>query len=148
MPGPDAGPQGPQDETDLKAERWELLDHVTALTDKLMIALAFVWLGLLILDFTQGLGPALQAVSTAIWALFGLDFVVKFAIAPQKAAYLRRNWLTAVSLLLPAFRALRAFRAFRLLRAARAVRSVGLLRLVTSLNRGMRALGHAVGRRG
>jgi voltage-gated potassium channel len=137
-----------QVQEDLKAERWELLDHVTALTDKLMIALAFVWLGLMILDFTRGLGPVLQGLSTAIWVQFGLDFAIKFAIAPRKVAYLRRNWLTALALLLPAFRALRAFRAFRLLRAARAARSVGLLRLVTSLNRGMRALGHALGRRG
>jgi voltage-gated potassium channel len=49
---------------------------------------------------------------------------------------------------LPAFRALRVFRAFRLLRAARAVRSLSLLRLVTSLNRGMGALGDTLGRRG
>ncbi|HEX8203740.1 MAG TPA: potassium channel family protein, partial [Isosphaeraceae bacterium] len=140
--------QEPQNRRDLQGERWELLDHVTALTDKLMTALAFVWLGLLVLDFTRGLSPAMQAVSTGIWVVFGLDFAVKLAIAPRKGQFLRRNWLTVVALLLPAFRVLRVLRAFRFLRAARAARSVGLLRLVTSLNRGMRALGRAMGRRG
>jgi hypothetical protein len=36
-----------------------------------MVARAFVWLGLLIVDFTRDLGPALQSVSTGIWVLFG-----------------------------------------------------------------------------
>jgi voltage-gated potassium channel len=129
-------------------QRWELLTHINALTDKPMIALSFVWLGLLILDFTQGLGPMLQTIANVIWALFVLDFVIEVVIAPHKLDYLRRNWLTAVSLLLPALRVLRVFGALRVLRAARAVRSVSLLRLLTSLNRGMRALGRTLGRRG
>ncbi len=132
----------------LQDERWELLTHVTAITDKLMVALAMVWLGLLIVEFTQGLGPKLQFVVYAIWVIFVLDFVIKFAIAPRKASYLKRNWLTAISLLLPAFRVLSVFRVFRLLRFARAARSVGLLRLLTSMNRGMRALGQTLGSRG
>jgi voltage-gated potassium channel len=61
---------------------------------------------------------------------------------------LRRNWLTALALVLPAFRVLRVLRAFRFFRAARAARSVGLLRLLTSLNRGMRATRRALRRRG
>ncbi len=132
----------------LQDERWELLTHVTAITDKLMVALAMVWLGLLIVEFTQGLGPKLQLVVYAIWIVFVLDFAIKFAFAPRKAAYLRRNWLTAISLLLPAFRVLSVFRVFRLLRFARAARSVGLLRLITSMNRGMGALGQTLGSRG
>ena len=132
----------------LKDERWSLLEQINALTDKPMTALSFVWLGLLILDFTQGLSPLLQTISYAIWALFVLDFIIELIIAPQKLDYLQHNWLTAVALLLPALRVLRIFRALRLLRAARAVRSVSLLRVVTSLNRGMRAIGKTLGRRG
>lgn len=132
----------------LQQERWELLERINAATDTPLIALAFVWLGLLVLDFTSGLGPLLQTVSNVIWALFVADFVIEFTIAPHKRAYLRRNWLTAVSLLLPALRVLRFARVVRLLRAARATRSLSLLRLITSLNRGMRALGNVLGRRG
>jgi voltage-gated potassium channel len=53
-----------------------------------------------------------------------------------------------VSLLLPALRVLRIFRAFRALRAARAARSLSLVRLVTSINRGVGAARSTLGRRG
>lgn len=136
------------DQPDIKQERWALLEQIDAALDKPMIALAFVWLGLLILDFTQGLSPLLQTISDVIWGLFVLDFVLGFTIAPFKVQYLQRNWLTALSLMLPALRLLRLFRLFRVLRAARAVRSIGMIRLLTSLNRSMRAIGNALGRRG
>ena len=132
----------------LHSERWTLLEQINTLTDKPMIALSFVWLGLLILDLTRGLSPILQTSSTIIWALFALDFGIELIIAPDKRDYLKRNWLTAVSLLLPALRIVRVFRIFRVLRAARAARSVSLLRVVTSLNRGMRAAGKTLGQRG
>lgn len=132
----------------LKQQRWELLEQLNTLTDKPMIALSFAWLGLLVLDLTRGLAPLLQNLSDVIWALFVIDFVVEISIAPHKRDYLRRNWLTAISLMLPALRVLRIFRALQLLRATRAARSLILLRLLTSLNRGMRALGRIVGRRG
>ncbi len=132
----------------LQHQRWKLLRQINDLTDRPMIALAFVWLVLLVLDFTRGLSPALQLLSHGIWGLFALDFAIEFTIAPRKLVYLRRNWLTALSLLLPAFRALRAVRALRVFRLARAARSLRLLRLVTSLNRGMAALRRTVVRHG
>jgi voltage-gated potassium channel len=135
-------------EEELRRERWQLLEQIDAALDKPMIALAFVWLALLVLDLTRGLSPLLQTVSDLIWALFVLDFLLGIIIAPHRRAYLRRNWLTALSLLLPALRVLRLFRALRLLRATRAVRSLNLLRLLTSLNRGMRAIGATLGRHG
>lgn len=136
------------DQPDIKQERWALLEQIDAALDKPMIALAFVWLGLLILDFTRGLSPMLQTISDVIWGLFVLDFVLGFTIAPHKLQYMQRNWLTALSLMLPALRLLRLFRLFRVLRAARAVRSIGMIRLLTSLNRSMRAIGNVLGRRG
>jgi voltage-gated potassium channel len=137
-----------ENQHDLKQKRWELLAHVNRLTDTPMIALSFVWLLLLIIDFTTGLSSLLQIVSYVIWALFVADFAIEIMIAPHKGDYLRRNWLTAVSLLLPALRVFRLFRVLRLLRAARASRSLSLIRLVTSLNRGMRSVGKTLGRRG
>lgn len=135
--------------TDLHNERWKLLEQIDRALDKPLIALSFVWLGLLIYDFTQGgLSPLLQNISDGIWAIFILDFVLGIVIAPRKLEYLRRNWLTAVSLVIPALRLLRFFQAFRLLRAVRAIRSINLLRLITSLNRGMRTLSRTLGRRG
>ena len=142
-------PETPTDETrDLRDERWELLRQIDELADKPLTALSFVWLILLIVDLTAALNPLLQTLSNVIWALFILDFLVGIVIAPHKKAYLRHNWLTAIALLLPALRILRIFRAFRVLRAARGVRSLTMVRLVTSINRGMRAVRFTLGRRG
>jgi len=138
----------PEHDHELHTARWELLEQVNELTERPMIALSFVWLGLLIIDFTAGLSPLLQIVSNVIWALFVLDFFLELVIAPRKLAYLRRNWLGALSLALPALRGLRILPALRLVRAARAARSLRLFRLITSLNRGMRALGTTLSRRG
>jgi voltage-gated potassium channel len=132
----------------VRSQRQELLEQIDRLTDAPMVALSFVWLGLLILDLTVGTSPLLQNLSYAIWGLFIADFLLGFSIAPHKLGYLRRNWLTVISLLVPALRSLRVFRAFRVLRLARATRSLSLLRLLTSLNRGMRAIRTMLSRRG
>ena len=113
-----------------------------------MVVLGFVWLGLLALELTRGISAALETLGTAIWLLFIGDFCFRLALAPEKWPYVRRNWLTAVSLLVPALRVFRFARVVRLLRVGRAARGLRLLRVVTSLNRGMRALGQTMGRRG
>ena len=132
----------------LQHERWTLLNQINTFTETPLVMLSFVWLGLLVIDFTQGLSPFLQTLSTVIWGIFVADFIIEIVIAPHKGLYLRRHWLTAVSLLLPALRVFRLVRVVRVLRAARATRSLGLVRLVTSLNRGMGALSRLMGRRG
>ena len=137
-----------QESQRLQDERWELLEQIDQMADKPLIALSFVWLILLIIDLTAGLGPLLTNLVYVIWALFVLDFVVGIVIAPDATRYLRRNWLTGLALLLPALRIFRIFRAFRFLRAARGLRSVNLVRVVTTINRGMKAVSNTLGRRG
>jgi voltage-gated potassium channel len=132
----------------LRKERWRLLLEVQALVEVPLTILGFVWLALLILEFTSGLPSPLQTLANIIWALFVVDFLVRLVIAPSKGVFLRRNWLSAISLLLPALRVLRTIRAFRLLRAVRLTRSVSLVRLITSLNRGLRSTRRAFGQRG
>lgn len=113
-----------------------------------MILLGFLWLALLLLELTRGLGTHLERISLGIWGVFVLDFALRLVLAPHKGAYLRRNWLTALALAVPALRLFRVFRLVRLFRVARAARGVRLVRVVTSLNRGMRALGKSMSRRG
>src|SRR3954468_13031699 len=119
----------PDDRHALNIERGRLLRQLAAALDRPMTALAFVWLGLLVLDLTRGLTGWLAALNNLIWGLFVAHFALEFALAPDKGRYLRKSWLTAVALLLPALRVLRVFRAFRALRAARAVRGAGLARI-------------------
>ena len=141
-------PDLPDNPTTPDDERWELLQQINDMTEKPLIALSFVWLLLLIIDLTAGLNPFLDTLVYIIWALFILDFLIEIVIAPDNVRYLKHNWLTAVALFIPALRFLRIFRAFRALRAARSLRSVNLVRVLTSLNRGMKAASRTLGQRG
>jgi voltage-gated potassium channel len=132
----------------LARERARLLIRFRQWMEMPLLVLGFVWLVLLVVDLTRGLHPMLAALSAIIWIVFIIEFLIELVLAPRKVAYLRSQWLTVLSLALPALRVLRVARALRVLRAARAVRGARLLRVITGLNRGMRALGTSMGRRG
>ncbi|MBD2774009.1 ion transporter [Iningainema tapete] len=129
-------------------ERGEVLQQLEDWLETPMLVLGFAWLALFVIELIWGLNPLLEAVSTSIWIIFILDFLVKLALAPRKLSYLKSNWLTAFSLMLPALRTFRIVRVVRTLRTVRAVRGLRLLRVMTRANRSMRALGASVSRRG
>lgn len=129
-------------------QRQLLLARLKRWLDRPMSVLGLAWLVLLMVDLLHGLPRGLQVLSNAIWVVFIVDFVVEFLLAPRKLAYLRRNWLTALSLLAPALRFLRFARLARGTRALRLAREVRLLRIVSSVNRGLKALGAHMARRG
>jgi len=130
---------------ELYEERQSLIARIEDWLDMPMLILGFVWLGLLIYEFIWTLSPTLELAGTIIWIIFIIDFAVKFMLAPDKFDYVKTNWLTVLSLIVPALRVFRAFRIFRLVRTARGLR---LFRVVTSLNRGMKALSESFSRRG
>lgn len=132
----------------LTKERWAVLHQLEDFLETPMLVLGFVWLALLVIELTGNLSPALQFIGGAIWILFILDFALKFVLAPDKTDYLKANWLTALALVVPALRVFRIFRVLSILRAARATRGLRLFRLLSSANRGMRALGRTMQRRG
>jgi voltage-gated potassium channel len=129
-------------------ERWELLHWLDRMMAGPLVVLSFVWLALLVLEFVVGTDTRLELLFYAIWVVFIVEVVVQLVIAPNRRSYLRRNWLKVLALIVPALRALRALSALRFLRAAGAVRSASLLRLLTSLNRGMGALSRTLDRTG
>ena len=132
----------------IENERREILETLEAWLETPLLVLGFVWLGLLIAEFVLGEGPLINGISNLIWVIFIIDFAVKFTLAPKKIDYLKLNWLTVIALALPALRIFRIFRVARVLRAARFARGVRLVRVLTSLNRGLKALGSSLGRRG
>ena len=132
----------------VQRQRWRLLVQLTSAAELPMAVLSAAWLLLLVLELAIGLPPALQAVNYFIWGLFVLQFVLEFTIAPDKLPYLRRNWMTALALVLPAFRLLRFLRILRILRVAAAARSLSLIRILLSLNRGISVLRRVMTRRG
>lgn len=132
----------------LDNERREILQQLEDWLEVPMLMLGFAWLVLLLIEFVRGLNPLLEILSTIIWVIFILDFAVKFTLAPRKISYLKTNWLTAIALVVPALRVFRIVRVVRVLRVTRAARGLRLVRVITSLNRGMKALGASMGRRG
>lgn len=125
--------------------RFKALQQLEDWLETPMLILAFVWLALLILELTCCESAWFNIFGAIIWGIFLTDFVVKLVLAPYKLAYLKRNWLAAISLLIPA---LRIFRVVRLLRVVRVGRGLQLFRIVSSLNRSMHALGASLSRRG
>ncbi len=129
----------------LTNERYALLQRVDDWLETPMLVLGFVWLGLLIQELAYGLTPFWEQLGTAIWIVFILDFLLRFTLAPEKVPFLKQNWLTVISLFLPALRVFRIVRVLRFLRVARGIR---LVRVIGSINRGMSALGASMSRRG
>ncbi len=127
------------------SSRRRLLIETKKLLDRPLFYLSLIWLVLIILDLMGRLNPWLTGLNYFIWGIFFIDFFVELAIAPDKNGYLRKNWLTGISVLLPVLRIFRVFRAMRLLRAGR---SFNLVRMLTSLNRGLRSVRHTMSKRG
>src|SRR5690242_2973372 len=111
----------------LERERSEVLQQLEDWLETPMLVLGFAWLALFIIEIIWGLNPLLQAVSITIWIIFILDFLLKLAIAPNRLSYINSNWLTVISLFLPALRSFRIIRVIKILRTARAVRRLQLL---------------------
>jgi voltage-gated potassium channel len=145
-------PIEPHDEKKIKdaldRERSEFLHQVEQVLELPVLILGFVWLILLVIELIWGFTPMLEAVFYFIWGTFIFDFLLRLWLAPRKIEFVRGNWLTAVSLMIPALRVIQVFRVVRVLRMARTVRSLNLVRLVGTWNRGMRALRNSMGRKG
>jgi voltage-gated potassium channel len=132
----------------VRRERTALLHRIDAWLDGPLVVLAFVWLGLFVWEMIWGVSPLLEALGYAIWALFILDFLIGFLVAPEKGPYLRANVLKLVGLLLPAVRALRVVGLIRAARLAGATRGLRLARVLATVNRSMGAFGRTMSRRG
>lgn len=130
---------------ELNKERASLLRRLEQLLDGPMAFLGFVWLALLVVELIWGLNPLLETVTLVIWIIFIIDFLFKFFLAPHKWAYLKKSWLTIISLAIPALRVVRFLRFARVLRGLRGLR---LVKVVASINRSMRSLGATMRRRG
>jgi voltage-gated potassium channel len=110
-----------------------------------MALLSLAWLAIVVWELVSGSTALLATLGTAIWIIFIIEFLIRFAVAPDKAKFLRSSWLTVIALVVPA---LRLFRALAFLRYARALRGVRLVRVIGTANRSMNALKATLERRG
>lgn len=122
--------------------RWQRFSEIP------MLLLSLAWIVLFVVEAVRGLAPALERANDVIWGVFVVHFVVELVLAPHKGAYIRHNWLSAVALLLPALRVFRLVRILRFTRAVGWLRGVRFVRVIGTFNRGMRALGRSMSRRG
>ncbi len=81
----------------------------------------------------------------AIWYAFLGEYVIEILLAPSRAAYAKKNWLSVIVIVL-SFPALPAL--FSLTRLTRLVRTMRLLRLVGVTARAVGELRHVLARRG
>ena len=107
-----------------------------------MILLSFVWFLLVVVELTWTTSGIFELLGTMIWIVFIAEFTLRFVLAPDKLRFLRRNPITIVALVAP------AFRFFRVLRLLGGVRGLRLVRIVGTANRGLNALRKSLGRRG
>ncbi len=137
-----------QEKEALDRERYQVLAQVEEWLEIPVLILGFFWLILLVIELIWGLSPFLENIFYLTWGIFVIDFLLRFILAPHKLLFLKTNWLTAISLVVPALRLLRIVRVIYILRLAQATRGLRLVAVVGSLNRGMRALRASFTRRG
>lgn len=125
-------------------ERWAELRRLERWLRTPMLILSALWLAIVLAELTGVQSTLLETFGTAIYVAFVAEFLLRLLLAPEKGRFLRANWLTIISLLVPA---LRLFRALRILRAARALRGLRLVRIVGTANRSMNALRRTLKRR-
>ncbi|MFN2603122.1 MAG: ion transporter [Gemmatimonadaceae bacterium] len=119
--------------------RYRDLERVEKVLEGPMLALAVAWIALIVVELVRGLPHWLRLVEYTIWGVFVVDFIIRLLIAPRRLAFIRHNWLTALSLVVPALRIFRIFAFFRLFR---------VVPIVGSFNRAMHNLQRNMKKRG
>jgi len=130
--------------TECPEERQRTLEQLEDWLGTPMQVLSLAWLAIVVTELVRGTGALLTTIGTAIWIVFIAEFLLRLYLAPDKRPFLRRNWLTVVSLVVPA---LRLVRALAILRAGRLLRGLRLVRIVGTANRSMNALRATLRRR-
>lgn len=68
---------------DDRQERESALAEFEHWIEKPMQVLGFIWLALLIVEFTRGRSTLVAVLSTIIWVVFIIDFTVRLILAPS-----------------------------------------------------------------
>jgi voltage-gated potassium channel len=123
-------------------ERWQVLSQLEEWLETPMVVLSFVWLLLVLVELIWSTAGVFSFVGTAIWIVFIGEFLLRLVLAPDKLHFIRRNPITLIALVAP------AFRFFRILKFLRLARGLRLLRIVGTANRSLNALRMSFGRRG
>ena len=125
-------------------ERFQLLRKIDTALEKPLIFLGIIWLLLLVVQLVYGQSAWINDATIAVWAVFVIDFAIRLLLAPKKLLFLKKHWLVALSLLLPALSVLRLTRILAMLPSWQVL----IFRLLSGLNRSITVLGSTMRRRG
>lgn len=91
-------------------------DRFAQAVDTPMMVITVLWLPVLIVPLVTpvhgALAESLRAVDYTVWALFALEYIVKFALAPDRGQYFKTHILELVIVAVPFLRPLRLLRVF------------------------------------
>jgi voltage-gated potassium channel len=113
-----------------------------------MLFLSFIWFCILIIEIVYDTIPALSDVGSAIWILFIFYFALRLAIVANRVAFLKKNWLFILAIVVSAMRFFPFLQPFPLVRALTATFGMQVIWIFASADQGMRFLRIALGRRG
>ena len=84
--------------------------------------LAAVTLVLIFADISRSARLVLLIVDVALWAFFVLDYMIRLVLAPKKRAFIRKEWIDGLLVVIPLLQPLRLIGAFiRMARLSAAV---------------------------
>lgn len=109
----------------------DALERFERLTSWPMLVLSIVFVVLLVaplaVDLSPGVLSTLEALDWMIWAAFALEYGIRLYLAPRKLAFMRRNVVDLVVVVVPFLRPIRVVRSARALRLLRAGRAATFL---------------------
>jgi voltage-gated potassium channel len=92
-----------------RLERWELATAYPLTVLSVLFIVVYAW-PILDPSMEPHVRGGCEIGNFVIWALFGVEYVVRFGLARQKRSFLRTHWFDLVVLILPFLRPLRALR--------------------------------------
>ena len=114
-----------------KLNREQLFKKFERYTEVPMLVLVIIMIGTLvapmIFKLNEQLELVFEVIDWIIWSAFAVELCVKTYLSSNRLAYLKKNWLDVVVVILPV---LRVFRFARIVRGARALRVLRLSRVL------------------
>ena len=113
----------------------EAYERFSKAVDGPMLVLAILWLPVLIWPLvghpSSGIADTLNAIDYLVWALFAVEYLVKFYLAPSRRHFVRTHLLDLAVIAVPLLRPIRVLRVLRILRGV--VVAGGVLRRARSI---------------
>jgi voltage-gated potassium channel len=107
---------------DARARRESLVERISNWLSLPMAVLAVIWVIVTVIEVvatSHGRTKRfITSLSAVLWIAFAVEFLFEVAIASDRRMFLRKHWITAVSVIVPVFSVLRIFPAAAAVRTA------------------------------